>query len=494
MAPAETSSPSDLLAGAHSAFRQADFGEAEVLARHARERAEVDGDAVRAAEACGWIGAALAQQSRYRDALDELYRAVRELSELGRQELSARALNYIAIVHEELGDFAAALPHYERGLAAARVAADHDLAGRILANLGEGWLNEGDHERAASHLELALGELSSGSEPALEGWVHWALGRLAMKRGELADARRHFDRGIELAVAGGSPRTEAEARTGLGQLLVRLEQAAPALAELTLALALAERVGVRREIFKTRLALAEACEHFGDPATALTHFRVFHQLRAEVFDETARAKMNNLLAERELERERHERELSHLRSVELGSALARLERQAAALERLTLHDDLTGAFNRRHLMTTLPIELERCRRYGAPLSLAILDLDHFKAVNDTFSHAVGDLALAALAGILNAEARDSDIVARFGGEEFAIVFPDTGLEEAGAACERIRRAIECFSWSAIQPGLSSSASIGVAAATDLADAARLLAEADRKLYEAKAAGRNCVRW
>jgi two-component system cell cycle response regulator len=169
----------------------------------------------------------------------------------------------------------------------------------------------------------------------------------------------------------------------------------------------------------------------------------------------------------------------------------------ARLEQLALTDPLTQTLNRRALVERLTAELERARRYALELSVLVVDLDHFKAVNDGFGHLVGDDVLCAVARTLQREARAVDIVARYGGEEFVVVLPETGQEGAVAVAERIRQRV------AEQPaeiceqyhGLTVTVSIGVATAMPSHTSVLpddLVAAADEALYRAKAHGRNRV--
>jgi diguanylate cyclase (GGDEF)-like protein len=162
------------------------------------------------------------------------------------------------------------------------------------------------------------------------------------------------------------------------------------------------------------------------------------------------------------------------------------------LERQTFEDALTGLANRRRLDQRLADEFALALRHGRPLAVAIADLDHFKTVNDRFSHAIGDAALRSLAKLLASQVRHTDLVARFGGEEFVLVLVHSDLDAARLVCEKLRVAVEGYAWDAIHPGLALTLSIGVCADTTLAGHERMLAMADRNLYLAKARGRNRV--
>lgn len=156
---------------------------------------------------------------------------------------------------------------------------------------------------------------------------------------------------------------------------------------------------------------------------------------------------------------------------------------------LAVRDVLTGLYNRRFLMEQLAREVERFVRHGAPCSVVMLDVDHFKQVNDTYGHAVGDEVLRTVSRSMEAQVRQGDLVGRYGGEEFLIVLPMTELESAKALAQRVRAAVETDTRHA--PG-SVTASLGVAQLLSGEPVDRWLMRVDEALYRAKAAGRNCV--
>jgi len=180
---------------------------------------------------------------------------------------------------------------------------------------------------------------------------------------------------------------------------------------------------------------------------------------------------------------------SNLAYVGLLSLLMRLK-DSYLEARLDAHTDfLTGLRNRRYLELILERELFRVTRYGRPLSLIILDLDGFKAVNDTHGHEVGDRVLKALARCLEEHLRQSDRAVRLGGEEFAVLLPETGLPQALRLAERLRRAVAALK---VPPAERLSASFGVAQASPTDSPFSLLKRADEALYRAKRAGKNRV--
>ena len=171
-------------------------------------------------------------------------------------------------------------------------------------------------------------------------------------------------------------------------------------------------------------------------------------------------------------------------------------RLLAAQEQLQIeatHDALTGLWNRRAILENLERELVRSGRQGTAITVVMADLDHFKHINDTHGHPIGDAALREVALRLGGATRPYDFVGRYGGEEFLIVAP--GLERSGAIelAERIRNRIEVTPFATSGPSLSVTLSLGVVSLHGGAEVGRVLAAADAALYEAKAAGRNTSR-
>ncbi len=180
-----------------------------------------------------------------------------------------------------------------------------------------------------------------------------------------------------------------------------------------------------------------------------------------------------------------------------NTANQELERQLMAanqeLQELAIRDGLTRLYNHRHLQQELAAEFERAQRYDYPLCCLMLDLDHFKNVNDTYGHPVGDFVLVELANLLRTAARASDVVARYGGEEFCVLLPHTPLHDARAFAERLRRIVEEHLFRYEQTVIEVTISIGIASTEDdTFHKSDLVLHADRALYAAKDAGRNRV--
>jgi diguanylate cyclase (GGDEF)-like protein/PAS domain S-box-containing protein len=259
-----------------------------------------------------------------------------------------------------------------------------------------------------------------------------------------------------------------------------------------LAAPVARKMGANRDL------LAQRADGRRVPVEiALKPLQTSHGLMviAAIMDLSARKELERQAREANAELERRVKE----RTAELERSnrdkqgmLDCLERARRDLERLSRQDPLTGLTNRREFDVRAALEQQRSERNARPLCLAMLDLDHFKQVNDRFGHAVGDEVLRRIGILLQTQCRAVDVVCRHGGEEFALALPETDLAEATAICGRIRRAVEAYAWRDIHPQLRVTISGGVALRRAGEAATQALARADRLLYDAKRLGRNRV--
>ncbi len=191
-----------------------------------------------------------------------------------------------------------------------------------------------------------------------------------------------------------------------------------------------------------------------------------------------------------------------VRTEELRNALEESERLRVRYEEMSVIDPLTKLYNRRYFFTEVSSSLSRAKRYSQSFTLLLMDLDHFKNVNDSFGHECGDKVLIAVSDILNQFIREGDTLARIGGEEFVLALPETNNEGAMKLAERIREKIEQFDWECKGNNIKISVSIGLASMEDCNEdeipeddiqVSDILRKADLALYFVKQNGRNSVK-
>lgn len=487
---------------ARASFKYGAYPEA---LRHARRALILSRSLARSGEEIvnlAWAGAALTQLGRYMDALEHLYAAI----DLGEkwpeaEPVLARALNYLGLIHEELGNYERAFTYHEQALSKVSDRHDPQLEGRILAKIGDAYHELGRAARARDYLQRGRELLESEGDLAVVAWCELVQARIEQRAGHSHDAGRLFRRARELARQSDSGRIQAETEIHLGCWLMeegRLWRARRSLIE---GLRLADSIGVDRERARAHQALAEVFARQWRWRRAWHHQKLFHSLWQSVTEEIVRTKAVSLSAEFELRALRGHGEPSRADNQKAGMASTfedlkvlhdDLQAQTRRLRELTIRDSLTGLYNRRHLDHELATGFRAARSRGRILSVAFIDVDRFKTINDRLSHSVGDRVLRGLAEMLLDGVRHDDMVARYGGEEFVIVFPDTDREECRRACEKLRATVEYAEWPAIAPALRVSISGGIADSSEASSEQDLLALADRRMFQAKRQGRNRI--
>ena len=359
-------------------------------------------------------------------------------------------------------------------------------------------IEERDLPAAEHQLELAFAlarRVSGGNSFALavlhstRADLHLAAGR---PDAALADAERSLATLTEAAdpnpyVLGVTVRAEVQALMELGQLDDAQQSGEGALARL------GDRVPQTRSLILS--TLASTLRDAGRLEEAFEALQRSAELERQAYRELSELQLSLERATLETSAARRESDSLAAKNRQLADAHAELERRTRQLEGLqdqlrdqAERDWLTGLHNRRYLAG----ELERLaeERLDGPISLAVLDLDHFKSVNDRFGHAAGDRVLIRVARLLCDVLRDTDIVVRSGGEEFVVLMPHTDAHAATACCERICEAIRDDRWNTIADGLTVTTSGGLASTHDPAELESLVRLADQRLYEAKRAGRD----
>lgn len=444
-------------------WRRSEYGDALRLLTDALELLPESSTRARAAtlQDLGTIHIYLGQHD---DAVSRLLAALEIHDALDDDQGRSDVENNLGIVFYHRGDLLEAERTYRSALVRREELGDQDGVAACCNNLGKVLTDQGRYDDGLRTLRQARDTWERlGNQ---RGWAMALtnVGIIHQARDELDEAANCFDRALELKKAIGDTLGWCETATFLGRVRARQKRGEEALELLHQAAVQAERLGTSAELGDACLALSEVYESFGDHAGALVWFRRYHRAERRRFDE---------------------RSTERLQALQVAYQLRRAEQES-------LTDGLTGLANRRALDRQLQDAFRSCRRDGADLSLALLDLDDFKRINDTFGHQLGDEVLRRTARVLRDHTRAGDLTARYGGEEFAVAFPRTALADAVRAAEQLCSRIREIEWSQLHPQLTVTVSIGVASATDAIDVAQLLADADHSLYQAKHDGKDRV--
>ncbi|GLW32508.1 GGDEF domain-containing protein [Actinoplanes regularis] len=408
------------------------------------------------------------------DSAEGLKHAVQAVSHLPEDEPRAVRTQFLLSLSVTLEENGARIDGDQRGreaLALARAEGDHEMILRCLNNLAYSAYENDDepaaramvaemheiaaqigHRFGANELDtMARVELMGGRYDAVEALLTPVLADLVTANEGDAVAECQLTLALTRRLAGRYP----EAQAALDANLRICEERGLA--------------AVRARLREEQAALYAATGRF---AEAYEEHRVFHTettaLLSAQRDARARALQAVFEANEARRSSEHFREMAH-------------------------RDALTGLYNRRHVNERVPAMLLDAVNRGGPISLAIIDLDHFKRVNDTLSHAAGDTVLQHVAALLEEATPETALAARMGGEEFLLVLPGVGAEEAALRCERLRLRIRAHAWGPITGSLPVTTSIGVITSPHGSGTLpTLLADADRNLYAAKRGGRDRV--
>jgi diguanylate cyclase (GGDEF)-like protein len=487
--------------------------------------------------------------------------ALAAFEELGDLNGMSHALNGMVMADHELGLQEEALERAAQSLEIAKQSGDPLTLAWAYNRAGLAHAAVGDILEGVNSMEFALGLARDVGDPealfaAINNLVEDlnALVRSQLETGQsgepaLGRALQLGPEGLALARASGNNHRVATILLNLGRsqgLAGREQEALDALAESE---EISERNGFRSLVLATRQARAEvavargqvraaieryqalvddaerasdrlilldayrslwrAHKQLGEYREALEHHERYYELERQQQTDAAQTRARVLASQLELDRARQEARRATLEAALERSRTRELEAQTVALReeqvRLTRRADqdvLTGLWNRRHVERELPKLVHEAGERQEPLSVAFVDADHFKSINDRFGHLAGDEVLRRIARLLRAKVRPSDVVARVGGEEFVILLPRASPDAAVALGQRLCAAVRQARWEDVLPGGGVTVSVGVATAAEEDEGAagagarrivaQLLARADGALYAAKRAGRDRV--
>jgi len=466
------------------------------------------GDQLLERDCLNYIGAVYAGMGELETALEYVEKTYRLNLGLSDEAGVAFSLNNIGILYHQMGRDEESIQVKLEGIKLARKLQDPVREAFTLCNLVPSYIALKRLEEAIQTSQQTLELCRRLQLNDLEIKVLVNLGETLGLQGNYRTSLEVLEQAFSQAYQSGSKELLVNCWLTMATVYLGQGSYAQALEVLRQGLGETQALGAKELEFLVHQRLAQTYKALGDFATALEHFQIYHQLEQEVRTQSAERKLRVMGIQRELDQAKAEAEIERLRSVELARALEALEQanrekttllhqleaRTAELALKVIQDPLTRLYNRRYLEESLANEFGQAWQMGWPLSIAIMDVDNFKQVNDNFSHLVGDMVLQTVAGIIQANARSTDIVARYGGEEFVLVLPRTAPEAAIRVCERIRQAVEDHNWSNIHPNLGVTLSLGLCSDIGLPNHEKMLDAADTKLYQAKRAGKNRIKY
>ena len=467
------------------------------------------------------------RERRMAEALDLSSQAMVVLREHHALAWVARALNVRACVTAELGEFALAGASLEEQLRLARESGELEMEGCALHDLGMMQLQRGPQhaeahlisalevfqraksfagvgyaqinlanvyeqlqqpERATALLEEALLVAEREHLAPVVNWVRAQKGRLALHQGRYLQAESLLEQALKNGLSN-NEHDILEIVPSLVRVYLHFDRPERAIEMLEHHLQIVRESGLKPLEMTTHELLAEVRQGLGQDRVALEHYRTHMKLRSEVFNEMNedRVRALSVLVRTEVAEQTALNALQQ--NAELRSTLEQLAQAHEHILELSFTDELTQIHNRRFLMTHGETQLREAK--GRAFTFALLDLDHFKRINDTFGHDAGDRVLCEFAQVISNNLRGGDTFARFGGEEFALILPDTTLQAARDILERIRVTMTARVWHALPAGERITFTAGLADASS-GDLMQALKQADQHLYAGKAAGRDRI--
>jgi diguanylate cyclase len=440
------------------------------------------------------------------EGLSVLERAERIAAVLGDELLQLRALGNMGLMYADLQNFDRARSLIEQTLKLAQKLDHPPLRLRSKCNLGHIELSHGKAllaagEQTAAQAKLlqartvlfaALATPEINDSPYDMALTNLNLGSVHYELGELAQAHAYLVAAERGQMQVGDESGLIETRLQLAMLAARRE---PAQARVDAVAALIEQIDEKEAGFsKSRawLDFSLMAEKLGFFPAALAAYKNFHNTERQMMTERTASKAAALAVKLDMEHAQLEADVLRIHAEHLVSKNEQLAQEATVLSRHAREDALTQLHNRRHFDEQFPPRLAQLKASQIKACLALADLDHFKQVNDRFSHTVGDEVLRRVSALLRTHSRTSDLVARYGGEEFVVVLHGLDLAQALIVCERLRNSVQQSDWSDVAPGLTVTISIGLTECEPGRSAEQLIAAADQLLYRAKSEGRNRV--
>jgi len=516
-------------------IRSKDLATAREWAQQALDLARDAGYAKGEADSLSVLGYCDIAAGNFPDALSQALHALDTYNALEDARGQAYSAHLVSQSHLQLNDHPRALEHALPYLDIAQFIDDSRYYMGLLTTLGGAYVDRGDYDAA---IRCAYDILDHSDEETSPSWYADALNNIAytyylqgdaqtglaysnraidtlerwgwptrslhclhtagvirMELGWLNEARTFLERGLRWAQNEEIPISVIEFHVELGRLDKRNDDPNTALEHLHEALRDAQQLGSPLQQANVHHRLAQVYKANGDPEQALYHYEAFHRFDKQVFNEQSDQRVRALQIQHEVEQAQKQIESYRLENVSLHEEMEHRKVTEQELRKLAAQDPLTGVYNRQHVERQAGEILKDAGQADETVGMILIDLDGFKAVNDSYGHLIGDTVLRELTKRVQELIRANDILGRYGGDEFVVVLRDTSPEQCEAVAERIRRSIDERTLAPRQD-ISTTVSIGIVhrPAEAAMEASTLLQRADDALYAAKQAGKNRIRF
>ncbi|TFD88506.1 GGDEF domain-containing protein [Cryobacterium lactosi] len=476
------------------------LGEFEASVRHgllALEYLTASGDLIGQSKVHCTLALAFHETALEEPALSHVLGALAAARASGSRTAEFWALSRSSMVHQALGDADRSIELGRQALDLADTLDDPEAAFAARNNLGDSYLEiahaqraKGEDASVAMHDGIAIIRAAIALAVAERHAFDETIARtnlvgLLIERGEYAEARRQAGRSKTIAITNGYRNLAVNNDAQLAEVARaegRVDQACAMMEAQVADPSVAEDAALKVKLHRALYQMHQAAGRFD---RALDHHEQLHVLMLGLTRQTAGLQSRMLINSLEIEQARHEAQRSQLEAEMQRIRAEELDQQAHS-------DPLTRLPNRRALDRQLPEMMSSARERSEPLCAVMVDMDHFKQVNDEYGHAAGDRVLTTMATILGNTTRDTDLAVRVGGEEFLLVLGNTTIDQAVQICERLLGEVRNHPWGVVTTGLHCTASVGVALLKPGESVSRWLGRADAALYEAKASGRNRV--
>ncbi|MEJ2757925.1 MAG: diguanylate cyclase [Anaerolineales bacterium] len=440
------------------------------------------------------LGLANIHLGTFAEALEHLLNALEQATKLEDDSLKAGVLNNLGLLYIRMEDFQKALEYLTKSLELASSLKSKEIEADLLENICVAYLNLGKFNDALSHSQKGIVLYQRSQNRFGEAKALSTAGEVYAAMGHSIEALRYYQHSLEICQQIDYIQGTANTHMLIGEIELQKGELDNALRHLVQGLEDAEKGQDTNLIYRAHFHLANVYRQMEDYQMALSHYEKFHQIKESVFNEDMTTKIKSLEIMHRVRETQQDSEIYRLKNVELTREIEERKKVQSKLEHIATLDPLTGLYNRRYFFELTQQELDRSRRYSRPLSVIMLDIDHFKQVNDRFGHLVGDRVIVEVARRIQKALRRIDQACRYGGEEFAILLPETTLTQAEMVGSRLWQLVSKQPTVSGELKLKITVSVGVATYHQKGVIAvdTLLDRADKAMYYAKQHGRNRV--